>query len=331
LVIGDLMLDEYLWGNIQRMSPEAPVPILHLVRREYALGGAGNVVKNLRDMGAQVTVLGVVGEDSTGCQILELLDQCGAARGGVVRDSNRSSGRKTRLMSVEHGQQVFRFDEESTWWIDAGVEDAILRHLEARIHQANAILCSDYLKGVLTARVLQSIFQCARALNLPVVVAPKDSDPEKYRGASVLVPNVKELAQILRTTTDGVDWLSGAAPELIRQLGIESLVVTRGCEGISLFERTADLVRRIDIPTVTKTVYDVTGAGDTVVSILTLGIAAGMDRESAARLANLAAGIVVGKRGTASVSVEEIQERLKGERGFPPESNKMVSVQGNTV
>src|SRR5258708_2553392 len=175
LVVGDLMLDEYLWGDIRRISPEAPVPILNIERRECTLGGAGNVVKNLRSMGAEVSAFGAVGEDAAGDQIVSSLDQLQVHRGGVVRDPQRKSTRKTRLMALEHGQQVFRLDEESLHCIDASVEDALLDRLRVAIADADAVLCSDYLKGVLTARLLQAIFQTAGSRRLPVIVAPKDS------------------------------------------------------------------------------------------------------------------------------------------------------------
>ena len=237
---------------------------------------------------------------------------------GVIRDPQRRSTRKTRLMSLEHGQQVFRLDEESPHWVSGGVEEALLGHIRAKMAGADAVLCSDYWKGTLTARILQTAFHHARQLDLPAVVAPKDSSPEKYRGAGVLIPNMKELAQLARAAPDRTQWLGRAAIEIIKTLEIESLLATRGSEGISLFERSADAVRRVDIPTTARTVYDVTGAGDTVVSVFTLAVAAGVDRETAARWANAAGGIVVGKRGTACVTVEELQEGLQEEKKVVP-------------
>jgi len=153
------MLDEYLWGDIRRISPEAPVPILNVARQECTLGGAGNVIKNLRNMGARVSAFGVVGEDATGDQILASLDELCVHRGGVVRDPQRKSTRKTRLMALEHGQQVFRIDEESAHYVDASVEDTLLDRLRQTIKEADAVLCSDYMKGVLTARLLHTILK----------------------------------------------------------------------------------------------------------------------------------------------------------------------------
>jgi D-beta-D-heptose 7-phosphate kinase/D-beta-D-heptose 1-phosphate adenosyltransferase len=318
LVIGDLMLDECLWGHIQRISPEAPVPILNLVRRGYALGGAGNVVRNLKTLGAQVIVLGAVGGDSTGGQILSLLDDLGVDSHGVLCDPSRQSSRKTRLISVEHGQQVFRMDEESVHPIDQSREDALLARLEAILPDVDAILCSDYLKGVLTEGVLQETFQLAKRRNLQVTVAPKDTNRNKYRGAGVLVPNAVELARLAGVVIDEGNWLFRAATQLFNEIAMQALLVTRGPEGMSLFERPNGEVRQVDVPTAARSVYDVTGAGDTAVSVFTLSVAAGADRETAVRLANLAAGIVVGKRGTASVTVPEIQQRLAEFRTLAP-------------
>jgi len=320
LVVGDLMLDESLLGHIERISPEAPVPILNLVRRGYALGGAGNVVRNLRTLGAKVVVLGVVGEDSTGRHILRLLDQLGVDGQGVLRDPGRRSSRKTRMISMEHGQQVFRLDEESTHPLDQAQECELLTRLEAILPDVNAVLCSDYLKGVLTERVLQETFRLAKNRGLQVTVAPKDSNRNKYHGAGILMLNAVELARLAAAARYENGWQTAAACNLINEMGIEALLVTRGCEGMSLFERAHGEVQQVDIPTMAQSVYDVTGAGDTAVSVFTLSVAAGADRETAARVANIAAGIVVGKPGTASVTIQEIQDWMREFRGLPAES-----------
>jgi D-beta-D-heptose 7-phosphate kinase/D-beta-D-heptose 1-phosphate adenosyltransferase len=310
LVVGDLMLDEYLWGHIERISPEAPVPVLSLVRRESMLGGAGNVMRNLCRLGAQVAAVGVVGADSTGEQILELLDVLGIEGDGVLLDPSRKSALKARLMSLEHGQQVFRLDEESAHSVWGETEDRLVGLIESKAAGAQVILCSDYHKGLLTPRVLQAVFAAARREQIPTVVAPKDANAEKYRGASILMPNVRELAQLVGTRADGNDWLTDSAHRLVKALDLEALVVTRGREGMSLFEPGKGGFRRLDVPTVARSVYDVTGAGDTAIAAFALALAAGADRESAVHLANHAAGVVVGKRGTATVTVEEIRAQL---------------------
>jgi D-beta-D-heptose 7-phosphate kinase/D-beta-D-heptose 1-phosphate adenosyltransferase len=309
-VIGDLMLDEYLWGHIERISPEAPVPILNVVRREWTLGGAGNVVENLRSLGVQVAAFGVVGNDETGEKVRALLSAHGADVRGVILDPYRKSTRKARLMSLEHGQQVFRLDEESTQPACGEMEDRFISMIRAVAGDVQAILCSDYMKGVLTERVLGVAFGAARERGIPCIVAPKDSNAQKYCGASILMPNSRELMQLVGAGVDGDGWLNDSARRLIERLNLEALLVTRGSEGMSLFENVEGGLRRVDIPTTARSVYDVTGAGDTAIATFAAALASGSDRESAAHLANLAAGIKVGKRGTACVSSKELIEGI---------------------
>ncbi|HEY4282090.1 MAG TPA: PfkB family carbohydrate kinase [Chthoniobacterales bacterium] len=310
-VIGDLMLDEYLWGHIERISPEAPVPILNVIRRSSTLGGAGNVVENLRSLGVAVTVLGVLGRDETGHQVCELLRSHGVDTNGVILDPSRKSTRKARLMSLEHSQQVFRLDEESTSTIESQIEDKMIGMIAALGSGIQAIVCSDYLKGVLSEHVLAATFTVAGKRGIRSIVGPKDSSPEKYRGASVLMPNSRELMQLSGKKPNGEVSLGDSARGLIENLSLEGLLVTRGSEGMSLFERSEANLRRVDIPTTARSVYDVTGAGDTAIAAFAAAVASGSDLETAARLANVTAGIKVGKRGTASVSVEEIRMSLK--------------------
>jgi len=311
------MLDEYLWGHIERISPEAPVPILNIIRRSSTLGGAGNVVENLRSFGVQVTVFGVTGTDETGQQVRDLLKIHGADTKGLINDPPRKTTRKVRLMSLEHGQQVFRLDEECTAFLDQGIEENMLSRIHAMDDGIQAIVCSDYLKGVLTERVLAAAFTAARKRGIRSIVAPKDSNPEKYRGAHVLMPNSRELMQLSSAAAkDNTERsLDHSAHQLMENLSLEGLVVTRGSEGMSLFEKSADAfagqLRRVDIPTMARSVYDVTGAGDTAIAAFAAAVASGSDLESAARLANVTAGIKVGKRGTASVSLEEIRLSLQ--------------------
>jgi D-beta-D-heptose 7-phosphate kinase/D-beta-D-heptose 1-phosphate adenosyltransferase len=308
MVIGDVMLDEYLWGHVQRISPEAPVPIFNLSHEEHTLGGAGNVVKNLRSLGATVIALGAVGADPIGKSIVGELDRLGVDREGVIEDGSRGSTRKTRLMSLEHGQQVFRLDKETAVPVSPATENALLRTLADKVGDANAIICSDYMKGVLTPPVLQTAIESARKRHTPVVVGPKHPDPARYRGATYLIPNLRELEQLSGVRVDGPESIDEAARLVIGEAEIGSLLVTRGSAGMSLFERAPGGIRRIDIPTVARTVYDVTGAGDTVASVFTLAIAAGTSGELAARLGTLAAGLVVGKRGTTSVTPSELMQ-----------------------
>lgn len=316
LVIGDLMLDEYLWGHIERISPEAPVPILKVERREETLGGTGNVVKNLHALGVKVSIVGTIGEDDTGQRIAELLKGLGVETSGIVCEPQRKSTRKVRLMSIEHGQQVFRLDEESGHAIHHAVEDRIVDLIQEMAADNQLILCSDYLKGVLTPRVLHSAFTAGRESRVTTVVAPKDSDPRKYGGANILMPNLREFAQLVGSIPDGISWLTDSAARLMRTMCLEAMVVTRGKDGMTLFERMEGNLRCVHIPTAARSVYDVTGAGDSALAAFSAAIASGSERESAAHFANIAAGIVVGRSGTATVTLEEIRVLLR-ERDAP--------------
>jgi D-beta-D-heptose 7-phosphate kinase/D-beta-D-heptose 1-phosphate adenosyltransferase len=311
LVVGDLMLDEYRRGHVERISPEAPVPILNIVARDATLGGAGNVVKNLRSLNVGVTVVGILGQDDTADKILKGLTALGVSGNGVVWDACRVSTRKVRFVSMEHGQQVFRADEESTQEASGEIEGKIIRQVRERAASAQVILCSDYLKGVLTARVLQAAFEAGRERKVPVIVAPKDKEAQKYAGANILMPNLRELSRLVGTPMDGDAWLAGSAAHLTRSIGLQALLVTRGSEGMTLFETEESRLHRVDIPTVARNIYDVTGAGDTALAAFAAGIAAGASREEAAHLANISAGVVVGKRGTAIVTTAEILEYLE--------------------
>jgi D-beta-D-heptose 7-phosphate kinase / D-beta-D-heptose 1-phosphate adenosyltransferase len=309
-VIGDLMLDEYLWGHIERISPEAPVPILNVKRHDSTLGGAGNVAENLRALGVQVAAFGVVGCDETGEKLRALLAEHGADVRGVIQDARRESTRKVRMMSLEHGQQVFRLDQESTSEVSVQIEDRLVGMVRETLPEIQIILFSDYLKGVLTERLLKLVFAAAGERKIPCIVAPKDSKSEKYRGATVLVPNARELAQLMGTRVDGDDWLNDSATRLMDKLDLEALVVTRGGEGMSLFDRQEGILCRTDVPTTARSVYDVTGAGDTAIAVFGACLATGSNLETAVRLANLAAGIKVGKRGTACVSAKELIDSI---------------------
>ena len=268
---------------------------------------------NLRSLGGQVTVFGVVGQDEIGHQTCDLLRLYGVDMSGVISDSNRRSTRKARLMSLDHGQQVFRLDEESTQPIFGEIEDRLITLLQTGAANSEALICSDYMKGVLTNRVLSAGFAAAREHGVSTIVDPKGSNSQKYSGASVLMPNLRELAQLVGTHVDGDGWLNDSARSLIRRLDLESLVVTRSSEGMSLFENVESDIRRVDIPTMARSVYDVTGAGDTATAAFAAAVASGSDHETAARLANLAASIRLANAGPR-VSAKELIECISQER-----------------
>jgi D-beta-D-heptose 7-phosphate kinase/D-beta-D-heptose 1-phosphate adenosyltransferase len=306
LVVGDIMCDVYLWGNIDRISPEAPVPVFESVRRQQVLGGAANVAANLRALGCEVYLLGAIGRDEAGQCVRDLLRQAGITDTWLLDDDQRPTTEKTRL--VAHQQQVLRLDQESQAPLPHElVADAIGR-IETLLPQVDGVICSDYRKGVCTPELLQSLFSMAQQAKRPIVVDPKAQDFTLYRGATVLTPNASEVewASGLRLATPDV--LPQAVARLLQQSQSQAMLVTQGKDGMSLFH-PPQAPRHI--PAQAREVYDVTGAGDTVIAVFSMAFFSGLSLLEAAHTANLAAGIVVGKMGTAVVSREELQFALQ--------------------
>jgi D-beta-D-heptose 7-phosphate kinase/D-beta-D-heptose 1-phosphate adenosyltransferase len=301
LVVGDLMLDEYLWGKAERISPEAPVQVVDIVREDLRLGGAGNVANNLVALGCRVTVLSVIGADENGTILRHAFSGKGVDVAGVFEDPMRRTSKKTRVVAAH--QQIVRIDRESREPLSSEYEKKIVDFLAERSGDYQVILVSDYLKGVLTDGVLAAIMATGRRQGIPVVIDPKGDDYHKYRGATMLTPNRKEAEIASQVKIDGTENLQRAATTLLREEGLEALLITRSEEGMSLFEASG---RSVHIPTVAREVYDVTGAGDTVIAVMGLVLASGRGFEESARLANLAAGIAVGKLGTSIVTPAEI-------------------------
>ena len=302
LVVGDLMLDEYLWGRTERISPEAPVQVVEIERDELRLGGAGNVLNNLVVLGCQVEMASVLGDDGDGRLLHGMLVAEGIGTGGVFFAPGRTTSRKTRVLASH--QQMLRIDRESRAPLATEQEETLLHYLRGALDAFSVILVSDYLKGVLSERVLEALCEQGRARGIPVVIDPKGRDFAKYRGATALTPNRREAQ-----TAAGIDIvdeasLLAAGEKLRRQLDLETLVLTRSEEGMSLFRRNG---RHLHLPTEAREVFDVSGAGDTVLAFLGAGLGCGLDIGAAARLANLAAGIVVGKLGTSTVSPDELR------------------------
>ncbi len=303
LVIGDLMLDEYLWGKTERISPEAPVQVVDVLREDLRLGGAGNVVNNLVALGCRVGVCSVIGADDNGTLLRHVFSGKGVDTDGIFEDPQRRTSKKTRVIAAH--QQIVRIDRESKDEIGRESEDAIIRFLEQEGSAYQVFVVSDYLKGVLTPRVLTTVIETGQRLGIPVVVDPKGNDYLKYRGATVITPNRKEAEQAAGVPIRDGQSLGRAAERLLGELDLSSLLITRSEEGMSLLFPNAEPVH---IPTVAREVFDVTGAGDTVLAVLSLGLAGGVGIAEAAQLANTAAGIVVGKLGTSTVSPAEILE-----------------------
>lgn len=296
LVVGDLMLDRYLWGDVSRVSPEAPVPVLRPTREEIRAGAAGNLALNLAGLGLEVSLAGYVGDDKERTRLLELWSQAGIETELVAKLSDRSTITKTRIIAGH--QHVLRVDDEDLASIPAADEDRLLEGILQRVGEgADAIVLSDYAKGVLSARVCQALVREARRRNMPLLVDPKGQDYSKYTGAHVLTPNLKELELAAGVSARDFDRLLARAQRMVETLQLDAIVVTRGEHGMSLI--AAD--ETLHSPAIAQEVFDVSGAGDTVTAALVAGVLSGLSRADMLHLANVAAGIVVGKVGTAPI------------------------------
>ena len=304
LVVGDLMIDEYLRGEVHRISPEAPVPILEVRDTERRLGGAANTAANIARLGGVVTVVGVVGDDPTAAALHTGLDQVGVL-GRLCVEPGRPTTRKTRL--VAGGQQIVRVDDEVRTPVAGDVLAALLAAIDELAAGVAAIVVSDYAKGVITPAVAQAAIAAGRKHGVPVVVDPKQRDFTAYRGATVITPNLGELARAAGAATATAAEVSVAARRVAPVLDGAALLVTRGADGMTLYRDGAPVHH---VAATAREVFDVTGAGDTVVATLALALAAGESIEDAMGLASAAAGVVVSKRGTSTVSPAELAAAL---------------------
>ena len=305
VVIGDVMIDEWIWGRVSRISPEAPVPVVAVHDHSFTLGGSGNVASNLRALGARVSFVAVVGADSEGERVRALLTDIACDASGLRAVDDRPTTRKTRV--VAHNQQVVRADWESTAPLRDVDRAALVVSVKRAIAGADAIVLSDYAKGMLDRELVEA------ALGAPIVVAdPKPENVDIFAGVTCIAPNVSEAARATGIAIVDDASLARAARTLLDRLRCAHVLITRGEHGMSLF--TADGTRD-DIPSVARTVFDVSGAGDTVVAVLTLALAAGVPIAVATRLANYAAGAVVEKLGTATASSDEIVALMEHDAG----------------
>ncbi|MEK6698662.1 MAG: D-glycero-beta-D-manno-heptose-7-phosphate kinase [Nitrospirota bacterium] len=306
LVVGDMMLDHYIWGNVSRISPEAPVPVVHVTKETVLLGAAANVVNNVHALGGSVRVCGVIGHDDAGRQLSHMLRAKGIPADGLIVESGRPTTIKTRV--IAHSQQVVRFDRETKDGIDRDthrrIYDAVKQHVDDGL---DAIILSDYSKGVVTKELVRDIVKLTSKRDLIVSVDPKVNHFGIYSGVTILTPNTKEASLGSKIEIESEKSLLKAGTALLKRLKCKAVLITRGEQGMSLFERGGRITH---IPTVAREVFDVTGAGDTVISTLTLAMAAGAPMVDAARLSNVAAGIVVAVVGTATVNPEELKKRI---------------------
>jgi len=301
-VVGDFMLDHYVWGEANRVSPEAPVPVVHTEREDYRLGGAGNVAANLCEMGATVSCFGICGSDQPGDEMLNRLKQLGDC-GGVQRSESRPTTQKIRVMA--RSQQMLRVDREDAQALSEQEEAKLLEQLQAT--EWDAVILSDYGKGVLGPRVIEAVVKLAEERQVPSLVDPKHRDLSRYQGASVATPNRAEAELASGQCFADLEQLAEFGPSLLADSGLKSLLITLGPQGMFLLRNDAE---PLHLPTAARQVYDVTGAGDTVIATLALALGGKLDWESSVRLANAAAGLAVAKVGTAAVGREELLHHL---------------------
>ncbi|MEW6418487.1 MAG: D-glycero-beta-D-manno-heptose-7-phosphate kinase [Nitrospirota bacterium] len=305
LVIGDIMLDTYLWGHVERISPEAPVPIFRKLRQSEAAGGAGNVVLNLANLGCTVTILGIRGNDAPGQSLVRQFNKANI-HSHLLVDHDRSTITKTRIVS--QGQQLLRLDEEDIRPVSIPNKNELIGLVQAAIPNCDAVILSDYGKGLLqTDGLAQAVIALASKRNIPVIIDPKGKDWERYKLATCVTPNTMELEMVYGESISNEDRLVEAMQSVMTEYKLEWLVVTRGALGMCIMDLAS---KPIFIPTVARQVYDVSGAGDTVVSTLALCVGCGLAFPEAAKVANLAAGIVVGKLGTQPINLFELKASL---------------------
>jgi D-beta-D-heptose 7-phosphate kinase / D-beta-D-heptose 1-phosphate adenosyltransferase len=316
ICVGDLMLDDFVYGEVSRISPEAPAPVIAVSRSELTVGGAGNVARNIAALGAGCIFVGVVGEDDAGRALAAALRTEPLIESHLVVDRTRLTTRKVRFVSEHHSTHLLRADWEQAHPLDPPTEKLVIDHTLAALPRAAAVVLSDYAKGTLTPHVVRSVIGAAKKLGKPVIVDPKGKDFSRYRDATLITPNLHELAEVTRHSVANEAEIAAAAAELNRAVGSEAVLVTRSEEGMSLVPARGE---PIHIGAYPVKVRDVSGAGDTVVAALAAMLAAQAGFENAMRAANAAAAVVVGKRGTATVSAAELRSRILPAASLAPE------------
>ena len=305
LVIGDIILDEYIWGDVSRISPEAPVPVVEIKQETKRLGGAANVINNINSLGGQTSLCGVLGDDPTGKEIIEIIKGLGLNSDGINIDSSRCTSIKTRV--VAHNQQVVRFDRETRAEITPKTIEKLLGFIKGRIDSLDGIIVADYGKGVISSLLMKGLRDMVLDSSIILAVDPKEDNFEYYKGIDVITPNHYEAGAFCRFEIVDEDTLIRAGRHMLDELNCRSVLITQGKNGMTLFEKDGEISH---IPTIARNVFDVSGAGDTVISTLCLGMASGMDTKSAAIISNFAAGIVVSEVGTSVVTAEELRNAI---------------------
>lgn len=314
LVVGDLMLDEQVWGEVNRISPEAPVPVVHVRGRSHVPGGAANAAAGLAALEGSATVLGLVGDDDAGALLREALLERRVDTSGVITASGRCTTTKTRV--IAQSQQIVRMDTEESTLLSAELERELMASVERELPSADVVVLSDYRKGVVTETVASGAIESARRHGTPVVVDPRGGDYARFRGATILTPNVQDAKRAAHFGPDEFADLGEVARRLARLVPNSALLITRGSEGMTLVIGEESL----DVPAEPQDVFDVTGAGDTVVATVAAALGRDWPIEEAVRLANAAAGIAVSKVGTVTVDLNELAAAFDG-RPSPPQSH----------
>ena len=304
VVLGDLMLDEYLFGEVSRISPEAPVPIVRIVREKAVLGGAANVAANLKALGAEPLLIGTLQKDGAGDRLLGLLEELGISSASLVLDPLRPTIIKTRV--IGQTQQMLRIDREEPWALGEAAVLAMLQRLQAWLPEAGALIVSDYAKGVIGPRIMAEVRELCARHQIPWIVDPKPEHRIYYQGATLMTPNRKETAELSSLPAHSDVEVAAAGKVLVDSLDLSGLLITRSEKGMALFTPDTEHSEPWMIPTMAQEVFDVSGAGDTVIAAFSAAVAAGADWKDAAMLANAAAGVVVAKMGTATVTAEEL-------------------------
>ena len=307
LCVGDLMLDEFVYGEVSRISPEAPAPVIAVQRSEIDIGGAGNVARNIASLGARCNFVGLIGEDEAGRTLKAELARESLIESVLVCDPGRPTTRKVRFVSEHFSTHMLRADWELAQPASAGVEQQLIDAILPLLPRSDIVLLSDYAKGVLTARVIRNVIDAARKLGKRVIVDPKSLNLAIYRGATLIKPNRKEFAEATRSRADSENSIAEAAQDVIQLADCEAVLVTQGERGMTLVSRNGETIH---VPGLPAKVRDVSGAGDTVAASLALVLAAGADWETALRVANAAAAVAVSKKGAATVTSSELRRRI---------------------
>ena len=309
MVIGDIILDEYIWGDVARISPEAPVPVVEVIQETRNLGGATNVLNNINSLGGKAVICGVIGDDPFGNYLIEKINELGMFTDGIITDKARPTSIKTRI--IARNQQVVRFDRETKKPVDAAVMRRLLKTIESNLDGTDAIIISDYGKGVISSHLIKAIEKLVSGSEIIIAVDPKTENFQYYKGVDIITPNHHEAGTFCGFSITDDETLIRAGEYILDKLNCNSVLITQGKDGMTLFENGTDPCH---IPTVARKVFDVSGAGDTVISTLSLGLAAGMNKDSAALVSNFASGIVVGEVGTSTVTAKALKAAIKNSK-----------------